>query len=129
MKAVVDTSVVIASLLEEPGGEWLDKAIAHDGVMSEFNLAEVVRRQMRDGVTAEVALEVANNIGLDFVRFNQAIISEMAKIFPFEKRANLSLADCACLATARHLRLPALTADKTWAEIAGDVGVEVVVVR
>jgi ribonuclease VapC len=129
LKAVVDTSVVIASLLEEPGGEWLDKAIASGGVMSDFNLAEVVRRQLRDGVPAEVALMVANNIGLDFVRFNQSIISEMAKIFPLEKRANLSLADCACLATARHMRLPALTADKQWAEIAGEAGVEVVVVR
>ena len=129
LKAVVDTSVVIAYLLEEPGGDWLDKAVDAESVMSEFNLAEVVRRQMRDGVSPENALRVASTIGLDFVPFNQVIIAEMAKIFPFEKRANLSLADCACLATAKNLRLPALTADKAWAEIAGEVGVEVVVVR
>jgi ribonuclease VapC len=129
LRAVVDTSVVIAYLLEEAGGDWLDKAVDAGSVMSEFNLAEVVRRQMRDGVTLENAMRVAINIGLDFVPFNQTIIAEMTKIFPFERRANLSLADCACLATARHLNLPALTADKDWAKIAGDVGVEVVVVR
>ncbi len=84
---------------------------------------------MRDGVLPQDALRIASTVGLDFVPFNQVIIAEMAKIFPFEKRSNLSLADCACLATARHLGLPALTADKAWAEIAGDVGVEVLVVR
>lgn len=129
MRAVVDTSVVIARLFREPGGEWLEIAADAESVMSEINLAEVVRRQMRDGVSPEVALRVANGIGLEFVPFNQAIIAEMVHMFPFERRANLSLADCACLATARHLRLPALTADKAWAEIAGDLGVEVVVVR
>lgn len=129
LRSVVDTSVVIARLFREPGGEWLEIAVDADSVMSEFNLAEVVRRQMRDGVAPEDALRIAQALGLDFVPFNQAIIAEMAMIFPFERRANLSLADCACLATAKHMRLPALTADKAWAEIAGDVGVEVVVVR
>ena len=129
MKAVVDTSVVIARLLGEPGAEWLEVAIENGSVMSDVNRAEVVRRQIRDGGTAADALRVANAIGLEFIPFNEAILSEMVHMFPFERRANLSLAGCACLATARHLRLPALTADKAWAEIAGDLGVEVVVVR
>jgi ribonuclease VapC len=129
LKAVVDTSVVIARLLCEPGAEWLEIAIEHGSVMSDVNRAEVVRRQMRDGGTAADSLRVANAVALDFIPFDEAIMREMVHMFPFERRANLSLADCACLATAKHLSLPALTADKAWAEIAGEVGVEVVVVR
>ncbi len=129
MKAVVDSSVVIARLLGEPGAEMLEIAVEGGSVMSDINRAEVVRRQMRDGGAAVTALFIANSNGLDFIPFDQAIMAEMVHMFPYERRANLSLADCACLATAKHLRLPALTADKAWAEIAGEVGVEVVCVR
>jgi PIN domain nuclease of toxin-antitoxin system len=39
----------------------------------------------------------------------------------------LSLGDRACLAQARHLGLPVVTADQKWKDL--DVGVEVLVIR
>ena len=129
MKAVVDSSVVLAKMFREPGGDALMLAIADGSVMSAINRAEVINRLMRDGADPQFALASAEAVELEPIPFSSDFLPAMTAMFPHAKRANLSLADCACLATARHLRLPALTADKAWAEIAGDVGVEVVVVR
>lgn len=41
----------------------------------------------------------------------------------------LSLGDRSCLALAAALNLPAVTADRAWAEVAEAVDVEVVLVR
>jgi PIN domain nuclease of toxin-antitoxin system len=41
----------------------------------------------------------------------------------------LSLGDRFCLALAKRLSAPAYTADKTWKDIASDVGAKVVVIR
>jgi ribonuclease VapC len=129
LKAVVDSSVVLAKMFREPGGDALMAAIADGSVMSDINRAEVINRLMRDGADPLTALASAEGVDLEAIPFSTEFLPAMTVMFPHAKRANLSLADCACLATARHLRLPALTADKAWAEIAGDVGVEVVVVR
>ncbi len=129
MKAVVDTSVVLALMFNEPGGDALNAAIADGSIMSDVNRAEVINCLMREGTDPEVALAAANELELEAIPFSSEFLPAMTVMFPHAKRANLSLADCTCLATARHMRLPALTADKAWAEIAGDVGVEVVVVR
>jgi ribonuclease VapC len=127
LKAVVDSSVVLAKMFREPGGDALMAAIADGSVMSDINRAEVINRLMRDGADPLTALASAE--GVEAIPFSTEFLPAMTVMFPHAKRANLSLADCACLATARHLRLPALTADKDWAKIAEDVGVEVMVVR
>lgn len=126
---MVDTSVVLAKMFREPGGDALKVAIADGSVMSDINRAEVINVLMREGTDPLTALVSAEGVDLETIPFSSEFLPAMTAIFPHAKRANLSLADCACLATARHLRLPALTADKTWAEIAGEVGVEVVCVR
>jgi ribonuclease VapC len=126
---VVDTSVVLALMFGEPGGERLEEAIADGSVMSDINCAEVINCLMREGSDPQTALTAAREIELEAIPFSSKLLPAMAVMFPHAKRANLSLADCACLATARHLNLPALTADKDWAKIAGDVGVEVILVR
>jgi ribonuclease VapC len=129
LKVVVDTSVVLAMMYNEPGGDKIDEAIADGSVMSDINRAEVINCLMREGTDPRTALTATKDVELEAIPFSSEFLPAMTAIFPHAKRANLSLADCACLATARHLRLPALTADRAWAEIAGEVGVEVVVVR
>lgn len=129
LRAVVDTSVVLAKMFREPGGEVLKAAIADGSVMSDINRAEVINVLMREGTDPLTALASAEGVDLESIPFTSEFLPAMTEIFPHARRANLSLADCACLATAKHLRLPALTADKAWAEIAGELVVEVVVVR
>ena len=129
LKAVVDTSVVLAKMFREAVGNALKAAIAAGSVMSDINRAEVINVLMREGTDPLTALASAEAVDLEAIAFSSEFLPAMTAMFPHAKRASLSLADCACLATAKHLRLPALTADKAWAEIAGDVGVEVVVVK
>ena len=48
---------------------------------------------------------------------------------PATRSAGLSLADRACLALAKTLGLPALTADRSWLGVADAVGVGVELIR
>lgn len=41
----------------------------------------------------------------------------------------LSLGDRFCLALAKHLGVPAYTADRGWKDVAADAGVKVVAIR
>ena len=45
------------------------------------------------------------------------------------KPKGLSEGDRACLALARHLGMPAVTADRPWAEVADEGGVRVELIR
>jgi ribonuclease VapC len=129
LKAVVDASVAIAFLLRELGGDHFSAAIIAGSFMNDVNRAEVVRRQMRDGVALEIAIKVATEMGLEQVPFDQSLFSLLGLMFPHERKANLSLADCICLATAKQLGLPALTADRSWKDVESDIGVEVILIR
>ena len=129
MIAVIDASAVIAHLQGEPGGEAFLDAMTEGSAISAINAAEVAKRMRLNGASDEsIARQMARLQPL-IVAFDYQHLSDFTATLPHAKRANLSLADCACLATARHMGLPALTADKAWAEIAGEVGVEVVCVR
>jgi ribonuclease VapC len=129
LKAIIDTSAVIAKLFNEPGGNVLIDAVAGGSLISDVNRAEVIRRLIRDGASKEVAIATEKFLGLESVAFDGQIIEATALIFPYWQKANLSLGDCICLATAKHLGLPVLTADRKWKEIEADVGVEVILIR
>ncbi|MBB4661282.1 PIN domain nuclease of toxin-antitoxin system [Conexibacter arvalis] len=53
--------------------------------------------------------------------------AEIARLRPLTKAAGLSLGDRACVALARRLRRPALTADRAWTGL--DLGVELRQIR
>ena len=129
MKAVVDASAVLAYLFEEIGGEQLSLAMQNGSVMSSVNKAEVVSRQIRDGISGESAIAAMFAFDLPAIPFEENMIEAMTTILPFAKRANLSLGDCICLATAKVMELPALTGDRRWKDIESEIGVEVILIR
>ncbi len=129
MKAVIDASVVIAHLQGEPGGEAFLDSMIEGSAISAINGAEVAKRMRLNGAEDDRIERQMARLRPLIVAFDYEHLMHFTATLPHARRANLSLADCACLATARHLRLPALTADRAWAEIAGEVGVEVVCVR
>ncbi|TFU15780.1 type II toxin-antitoxin system VapC family toxin [Thermus tengchongensis] len=128
MKAVLDASALLALLLDEPGAARVEAVLAEGAAISAVNLAEVFSNQAERGHAPEAVRERLVREGL---------LGQVLEVFPFTEEdaleaarlrpLGLSLGDRACLALARRLGLPALTADATWEGL--DVGVKVEVVR
>jgi ribonuclease VapC len=79
------------------------------------------------GKTADEALRDLALGALEFVAFDEQDATEVASLRVPTRTAGLSLADRSCLATARRLNLPVLTADGNWSAV--DVGVRVEQIR
>jgi ribonuclease VapC len=127
MTAVVfDASALLALLNDEPGG---DRAVAalNGASINAVNLSEVLGHLLRRGVPSVAGVEAILSFGLDVVPFDRGLAVDTAELERDVRQLGLSLGDRACLATARRLRLPALTADRAWLRL--DIGVRVIAIR
>ena len=95
--------------------------------MSAVNVAEVVSRLADTGMNADEVRSLVGTLGLEVTPFDEELAHATGMLRPSTRRKGLSLGDRACLALARQLALPALTADRGWAEL--DIGVEVTLIR
>lgn len=123
---VLDSSAILALLHNETGAEVVGKALP-DAVVSAVNVAEVTTR-LSDRSMSDGNIRIAiDGLSLRIVPFDEAQAYEAGTLRRTTRHAGLSLGDRACLALAARLRLPALTADRVWAEL--DIGVEVQLIR
>lgn len=110
---VLDASAVLALLQREPGAE----AVSLIGsVMNSVNFAEVVQKSVERGRVVETLLQELTLLGLDVRPFSAAEAQLAGELVRVTRPYGLSLADRACLATARHLGRVAVTADGNWHE-------------
>lgn len=128
MTAVLDASALLAYLQDESGAEVVAEAIAEGAVISTVNLAEVLSRSAGRGVdSVELAARLFESGLLDGAitveQFTVADAIDTAARRPLTRDAGLSLGDRACLALARRLDAPALTADSAWRNPTHDVQV------
>ena len=119
MAPVLDASALLAHLRDEPGADVVAEAIASGAVISTVNLAEVFSRAAdRGGDPAKLAAELTQSGLLDGAitvePFTAADAIDAGRLRPLTRDAGLSLGDRACLALARRLDAPALTADTDW---------------
>ena len=126
MAPVLDASALLAHLRDEPGADVVAEAIASGAVISTVNLAEVFSRVAdRGGDPAKLAAELTQSGLLDGAitvePFTAADAIDAGRLRPLTRDAGLSLGDRACLALARRLDAPALTADTDWQGIAHGV--------
>ncbi|QEH97977.1 PIN domain-containing protein [Gluconobacter thailandicus] len=125
---VIDTSAVFADLNEETGAEearrWL-----RDATISAINLQEIVSKAVDKGVPAEGISELIAALRLDVRALDHNLALTAGLMRDATRRVGLSHGDRACLALAKKLDLPAVTADRAWAEISEAIGVEVVLIR
>jgi ribonuclease VapC len=131
--AVLDASALLAYLRDEPGAEVVSEAIAGGAVVSTVNLAEVLSHAAGRGTDPAGLVEGMTERGLlggaiAVEPFTTADAVEAARLRPLTRDAALSLGDRACLALARRLEAPAVTADLAWAQ-AGDLAVELQQIR
>ena len=126
MAPVLDASALLAHLRDEPGADVVAEAIASGAVISTVNLAEVFSRVAdRGDDPAKLAAELIQSGLLDGAitveSFTAADAIDAGRLRPLTRDAGLSLGDRACLALARRLDAPALTADTDWQGVAHGV--------
>ena len=125
-EAVLDTSAVLAVLLDEPGADQI-AAIMPRSLVSVANEAEVVTVLVRNGAGPEAAVQAVLSLAYDVVELDAGLARRAGMLGRETKPRGLSLGDRCCLALAEREKLPALTADKHWAELG--LGIEVKLFR
>lgn len=126
--AVLDASAVLAVLLNEPGAVRVERALKRGAAMSSVNVAEVAARLSQDGLSSVTVASVVEGLGVEIIPFDRQAALLSGTYRTKTRRQGLGLGDRACLATASTLGLPALTADRSWADLELD-GVKVVQIR
>jgi PIN domain nuclease of toxin-antitoxin system len=130
--AVLDASALLALLKGEPGAERVAEALEQGAYLSAVNLAEVLSRLAdwgEDPAEAQARMAQVGLLGaaVEVLPFTGEDALEVARLRALTRAYGLSFGDRACLALARRLGLPALTAERAWAEL--DLGVPVEVLR
>lgn len=126
MTAVIDASVAIAALLNEPGSETANRAIA-GSVISAVNYSEIIALLVRRGLSDEGAILAADSLGLTVIPFTGAEAVTAGILIRETQTRGLSLGDRACLALALSTSSRAVTADRAWAGL--ELGVDIEVIR
>ncbi len=132
MTAVLDASALLALLKGEPGAERVTEALERGAYLSTVNLAEVLSKLADRGEDPAEAQARMAQVGLlgavvEVLPFTGEDALEVARLRALTRAYGLSFGDRACLALARRLGLPALTAERAWAEL--DLGIPVEVLR
>ena len=125
---VIDASAVFVDLQDEPGAAEVRRWL-RDAAISSVNLHEIVAKATEKGATPEQARELIGKLRLNVHPHDAEAAVEAGLLRPATRPKGLGLGDRACLALARRLDLPAVTADAAWVELAVTLGVEVVMVR
>jgi PIN domain nuclease of toxin-antitoxin system len=120
--AVLDASAFLAYLRDEPGADDVADAIADGAAISTANLAEVLSRAADRGADPQrLARQLTERGLLDGAIAVEPLVTadavEIARLRPLTRERGLSLGDRACLALAKRLDLPAVTADTAWSRL------------
>lgn len=111
MTTVVDASVVLAWLQNEPGSDEAEPLLT-EGVIGAANWSEVLQKSRQHGVDAELAARLLASFGLDVIEVTKDDGERAAALW--RKGGGLSLADRLCLALGLRLSLDVATADRRW---------------
>jgi PIN domain nuclease of toxin-antitoxin system len=122
----LDASALLAFLFRERGHERVG-AVIETACLSAVNLSEVIGRFVRDGHDARTVLQRLTSTTIEIVPFTTADAALAASLVMQTRALGLSLGDRACLALALARRIPAVTADRTWARL--HIGIDIQVVR
>jgi len=124
--AVLDASAVLALLFEESGAGAVLEVLPR-ALVSAVNWVEIMQRGLEKGVDPTQDRHRLEAIGLAVVPLTAGQAEDAAVLRAATRHLGLSLADRCCLALAREVGFPVLTADAAWDQ--ADVGAAVVVIR
>lgn len=125
MKAVLDASALLAFLQDEPGSEAVEAVLA-EACLSAVNWSEVIQKSVAANVPTSGLRADLEALGLTVHDFTAEQAETAGKLWPETKPYRLSLGDRACVSLGIALKLPVLTADKTWRKLKLPVRVQVI---
>ena len=123
---VLDASALLALINAERGCDLVAAALP-DATISIINLTEVVTKMIDIGISQRDAWAEAADLVPVVVDFGVELGRRTAGLRASTRMLGLSFGDRACLALAEHLRLPVLTADQAWRNLA--IGIEIRLIR
>lgn len=123
---VLDSSIVLAFLFDEPGGEQLG-GLLETAAICAVNASEVVAKQIDRGSEAIIAEERFRRLDLAVQPFDSELALLAGTLRSATRHKGLSLGDRACLALAIRENGTAVTADRKWADL--DLGCTIEVIR
>jgi ribonuclease VapC len=130
MPRVIDSSALLAFLVNEPGADKVAPELAR-GLVSSVNVAETLFVLVRGGLpleAAEQALRMTQVTIVDFTFEHAVLATRIGVDNPLFRARGISFGDRACMATALQKGLAVLTADGAW-EGLGVEGLETILIR
>lgn len=124
MTTVVDASVVLAWLQDEPGADEAEPMLM-EGFISAANWSEVLQKTRQHGAPAGIVARLLGSFGLTVADVNAADAEIAANLWRFG--AVLSLGDRLCLALGIRMELQVATADVAWGDV--EEGPPIVLIR
>ena len=128
MSFVLDASAMLATLLDEPGGDDVYEVMS-DSHISVINLSEVYATLLDGGMSFELAQQIISPLPVRVRTFRDQHAWQTAKLRPLTRKFGLSLGDRACITTAIFADLPILTSDRRMAEAKDVLGIDIRMIR
>jgi ribonuclease VapC len=125
---VFDSSVILAAILGEPGGDDVFDRI-EDALVSTVNVAEVYTYAAINGFPTEAIDAFFADTGIAIKPFSHDQAITAGGFAAKTRKAGLSLGDRACLALAAAHGVDVLTADHPWEAVADDLGIAITFLR
>jgi len=113
---VLDSSAVLSLLFEEPGHAYVE-SVLDTSAISAVNLSEVLAKLGRNGADPRQAVSIMDSLSLTVLDWTEEMASDASDLSVLGWKYGLSLGDRACLALARSIKVPALTADRAWKKL------------
>lgn len=123
---VMDASAFLAIMRDEIGAA-VASARMPGALMSSVNASEAWMRGIEKGIPLDLMREFLAAQEVRLVPFDEELAVGAAQLRASTKRAGLSFADRACIATAIRLNATIVTADRIWADL--DLPCEIELIR
>jgi len=126
MSVVLDSSAILAMVLDEPGHIAVRRALA-GSLISAVNLSEVYTKVVEKRLDVDAIQLAMSASPIQVVPFNDLHALLAGKLREQTRAYGLSLGDRACLATAILEKRAVMTTDKAWRNL--NLDVEIIVIR
>jgi ribonuclease VapC len=115
VSAVIDASVVLAWLQDEPGSDMAERHMV-EGIIGAANWSEVLQKARQHGAQPGLVARLLTSFGLQVVDVTAEDAERAADLWL--SGSTSSLADRLCLALGLRLDFTVVTTDSAWRSIA-----------